>query len=220
VRIVRQNETEIVVEDSTLATAAVSGVIFLVLFPLGLALRWYSISCVSAPALVFALLRLRRTSFAFNAESKSVQWTRLSPVRREAGSIPFSDVQDVVIETKNPGNSSYLCRLLIRTATSSIPIRMGYSVRQDQATTIRATLLDFISAGAAAKPPSATNTINTDADRTQQLNDSIRSLLLQGKKIDAILLVQRSEHLDLTEATFRVNQIANQLGTRQSAPKA
>lgn len=181
-KIVRQTESEIVVEDSS------------------------------------PLLSLHNSTFVFNAKTQSIQWTRQRMFRKETGSIAFSEIQNIVLETTT-GDDRPRGRLAITTATDTMPMSDGYSASRDDAATICATLLNFIRPAPAAKSPTA-NVINTDAFRTQQLNDSIRLLLRQGKKIDAILLVQRSEHLDLTEATFRVNQVANRMGMKQTAAKA
>jgi hypothetical protein len=183
-KILRQSDSEILIEDSSL------------------------------------LFSLRKSTFLFSKPLQSIQWTLRRDFRKETGNVAFSEVQDIVIEKKNPGDTTQPCRLSLRTAKAAIPVSVGYNLQQDQASTLRATLLAFAKATAGAKPASATYMINTDALRTQQLNDSIRTLLNQGKKIDAILLVQRSEHLDLTEATFRVNQVANQMGPKQPAAKA
>jgi hypothetical protein len=219
-KIVRQTESEIVVEDSSVATNAILSVTFLVLFSLSLALRWYSIACVSAPALLFAVFRLRKSTFVFIAAAHSIQWTRLRVTRKEAGSIAFSDVQDIVVESRGPGPFGPMCRLSLRAATTTIPISIGDNVAQDQAAIVRDTLLAFVKTAPGAKPASPASPGNTDAARTQQLNAAIRLLLSQGKRFDAILLVQGNEHLDLTEATFRVNQVASQMETKQPAPKA
>lgn len=79
---------------------------------------------------------------------------------------------------------------------------------------LRDTLLHFVRperGSSAFSAATATLPLNPDAARTAALNDSIRGLLQQGRKVDAILLVRQSEHLDLTEATFRVNHIEHEL---------
>jgi hypothetical protein len=216
-KITRQTDSEIVVADSSLAANVVLGILFLVLFALGLALRWYIIACISAPALLLTVFRLRHSTVVLNAATHSIHWTRLHITRKETGSLEFPDVQDVVLVSRHPAHPARQFRLSVRTATADLPVSIGYSVRKDQAATIRATLLDFIRASAAPKPASAASAANTDAIRTQQLNDSICSLLRQGRKVDAILLVQQSDHLDLAEATFRVNQVASRMETKQPA---
>jgi hypothetical protein len=178
-KIVRQTDSEIVVEDSS------------------------------------SLFSLHKSTYAVNAATKSIQWNRLGMTGKQAGSLAFSEVQDIVIDTRKGGNPRQPCRLSIRTAAGTLPMSAGYKMSRESAATLRDTLLTFIRADAAQKSASAAATFNTDAVRTQQLNDAIRALLTQGKKIDAILLVQQSEHLDLTEATFRVNQVANQMGMKQ-----
>lgn len=215
-RIVRQNESEIVVEDSSVWISLVCGVVAVAICADVLIQGRYQLLLAAVLFVAFALLWLRRSRFVFSASMRSIQWTRLRMVRKQAGSIAFADVSDVVIESTDSNRANRLCRLSIRTAGGAAPMSDAYGTTQGHAATLRSTLLAFVRASSGGAPVMPAN---HDAVRTQQVNDSIRSLLSQGKKIDAILLVQHSEHLDLTEATFRVNQIANQMEIKQTAPK-
>jgi hypothetical protein len=216
-RIVRQNASEIVVADSSLSVFAICGgaALFLLVFAL-----WhgqYRTLIAGACLLLFALLWLRKSTFVFDRATQSIRWTRFRTGRTETGTIPFAEVRDICVEATSSGSANTICRLSIQTAAGTTPMSDAYSGSQHHAAIVRDTLLGFMRVDAAAKPVAPTN---NDADRAQQLNNSIRALLSQGKKIDAILLVRQSEHLDLTEATFRVNQVANKMGTKQPAPKA
>lgn len=216
-RIVRQNETEIVVEDSSVWISAICGLAAVGICAAAFFQSRYQLLLVAILFLVFALLWLRRTRFVFSGSLRSVQWTRLRMLRTQAGSIAFADVWDIFVDSSQGGNAKRLCRLCIRTSAATTPMSDAYGTTQAHAASLRTTLLEFVRTTAGAAPVVHAN---GDAARTQQLNESIRSLLAQGRKIDAILLIQQSDHLDLTEATFRVNQIANQMGMRTTAPKA
>jgi hypothetical protein len=91
----------------------------------------------------------------------------------------------------------------------------SYSGGHDRISKLRETLLGIIAAPGAQPAPAAATPANPDEVLAARLNADIRVLLQQGRKVDAILLVQRTEHLDLTEATFRVNQIAHQSQSRK-----
>lgn len=217
-KIVSQTETEIVVEDSSVWISAVFGVATVALCAWVLTTGQYQLLPAGVLFVVFALVWLRRSRFVFNAGTQSVQWSRLRMISKRSGSIAFADISDIVIEGPGADRTGRLCRLAIRTSTgAATPMSDVFDIAPESGTALRTTLLNLVQSPARSLSASAAN---ADAARTQQLNDSIRSLLIQGKKIDAILLVQQSEHLNLTEATFRVNQVANQMGTRQSAPKA
>jgi hypothetical protein len=107
-------------------------------------------------------------------------------------------------------------RLALVTRQGIVPMSDEYSSGHQQIEKVRTTIQQFIQpqtspafSGFTPAPP------NPDAARTATLNESVRALLKEGRKVDAILLVQRSEHLDLTEATFRVNHIENEIRSEQ-----
>jgi hypothetical protein len=218
-RIVRQNESEIVVEDSSLWMTVFCALCAVFIFWIALTHGQYKTLISGGIFLLMGLVCLRKATFVFSAKAQSIRWTRLRMGRIQTGNIAFPDVQDIATETTIASGARLRCRLSIRTGAGTTPMSDGYSASQDQAATVRAALLDFVLTASGAKTAGAASPVNTDAIRTLQLNDSIRSLLLQGKKIDAILLVRQSEHLDLTEATYRVNQVASQMQVKQPAAK-
>jgi hypothetical protein len=217
-RIVRQNDSEIVVRDSTLWVFAVCA--GAALFASSFAFSHGDKRALIAAAciLLFALAWLRRSTFVFDAATQSIRWTRFRLGKNVTGTIPFAEVRDICVESTSSGSANVICRLSIQTATGTTPMADAYSASPQYAATLRNSLLAFLrpSTGTTVAP----SVTNPDADRAHQLDNSIRSLLSQGRKIDAILLVQQSDHLDLTEATFRVNQIASKMGTKEPAPRA
>jgi hypothetical protein len=219
-RIVRQTESEVVVEDSSLWMTVFCAICAAFIFAFALTHGQYKTTISGVVFLLIGLVCLRRSKFVFSMKTQSVQWTRLRMGRRQTGTIAFSGVRDIVIETAIASGARPRCRLAIETAAGTTPLSDAYSASQDHAAAVRDTLLNFVLAASAPKPASTANAVNTDAIRTQRLNDSIGSLLRQGKKVDAILLVQQSDHLDLTEATFRVNQVASQMEKKQPAAQA
>jgi ribosomal protein L7/L12 len=52
------------------------------------------------------------------------------------------------------------------------------------------------------------------ADGAAELDASIRSLLKQGRKIDAVTLVRTRENLGLTQAVQRVNDVEKRMKAR------
>jgi hypothetical protein len=215
-RIVRQSDSAIVVRDSTLWVFAVctGAALFAASFAFTHGDRRSLIA--AACILLFAVVWLRRSTFTFDRASQSVRWRRFRTGKTETGTIPFAEVRDICVESTTSGQANVICRLTIQTATGTTPMADAYSANSRHAAALRTTLLRFIHAGEAAGPAAAAN---ADDDRTRQLNNSIRSLLAQGRKIDAILLVRQTDHLDLTEATYRVNQVASQMDAKQPSTR-
>jgi len=52
---------------------------------------------------------------------------------------------------------------------------------------------------------------NPDAAHVAELDDSIRKFLNRAANSMPSCMVERTDHLDRTEATFRVNRIANHM---------
>jgi hypothetical protein len=169
-----------------------------------------------AVTLALALVWARRSTFTFSAATQRIDYTRLRWLRTASGTIPFSDVQAVHIETMSSDKGTMVYRLALATREGSLPMSDEYSGGRKHIECLRDTIQQFIQPAASSNlaafaPPAA----NPDAARTAALDDSVRNLLQQGRKVDAILLVRQSEHLDLTEATFRVNHIENQIKSEE-----
>jgi hypothetical protein len=216
-KIVRQTPTELVVLDSSLSISA----IFLVA---GLFVLYFVIfqgdrraAGAAGISLLVALAWLRRSTFTFSAALQRIDWKRLRWFRVTGGTIPFSEVQSINIEATSGGKGVPTYRLAIATPHSIVPMSDVYTPGEEHFQSLRDTIQQFVKPAASSAPvsgfsaASASITVNSDAARTAALNDSIRGLLQQGRKVDAILLVRQTEHLDLTEATFRVNHIEAQL---------
>ncbi|HEX4007070.1 MAG TPA: hypothetical protein VHX60_12920 [Acidobacteriaceae bacterium] len=223
-KIVRQTNSKIVVRDSSLWIASVCGVAFLVVFFATLATRNYRGTIASGLLLVFAIAWLRRSNFVFDGPAQMVRWKRLRYLRLASGAIPFSEVLAINVESSSSDKANVLTyRLSIATTGGNVPMSDVYSSGHGAVAALQDRLQSFVipSRAPAASPlPDAPpdQSGDVDAQHTSQLNGSIRSLLQQGRKIDAILLVQRTDHLDLTEATFRVNQIDHQMKSERMGP--
>jgi hypothetical protein len=194
--IVRQSPQELVVVDSS---------------------RWISVLCALAGAaiiwaaiakhqprgilgaglfLLFAFLADSRTIFTFDAIGRVVSWSGRRLFTTESGAIPFAQVVDVTVEAIS-GHGGPAYRLAILTAEGSTPMAYGYrgmgNIRQLRAT-IRAVVRPETIAGTTPERP-----LGDEA--------SIRSLLRQGRRIDAIHLLQSSENIKLSQAAARVDAL-------------
>lgn len=216
-KIVSQTETQIVVRDSSLWISVLCGLGFLfVLTMTARAGNWKGM-LGSGLLLLFALAWVRRSTFTFDAGAQKIRWRRLRMLRMASGEIRFSAVQDIRLDESTGGGSAAnvtIYRPTIVTANGDVPMADVYSSGRDHFTRLREALLAFVRGQTPPAQPGALDA-TSDAARAAELNESIRVLLRQGRKVDAILLVQRTDHLDLTEATFRVNQVEIQMKTNK-----
>lgn len=213
-KIIRQTPTEIVVRESSLWVGVVCGLIPAVLLGVTAAFRGWGAFVFSVLFLVFFFLNLRKYDFTFDAAAQRIRWRRFRWFAAASGEIPFSGVQDIALETTTSAKgNAIIYRLTLVTPQGKVPMSDSYSGGHDRIVKLRETLLGFIAAPGAQPAPATPP--NPDEVHAARLNADIRVLLQQGRKVDAILLVQRTEHLDLTEATFRVNQIAHQPQSRK-----
>lgn len=215
-KIVRQSPNELVVRDSSVWLSAIfiAAAVFLLYFVVVQGDRRALVAM--AVTLALALVWARRSTFTFNAATQRIDYTRLRWLRTASGTIPFSDVQAVDVQAMSGDNGTMIYRLALATREGAVPMSDEYSGGQKYIDSLRDTIQQFI------RPAPSQNysmftapAANPDAARTAALDGSVRSLLQQGRKVDAILLVRESEHLDLTEATFRVNHIENQIKSEE-----
>lgn len=213
-KIIRQTETELVAEESshwTTILCALVSLIFLYLAVIG-GMRNGYIS--AALFLVFALSWLSRTTFTFDATAKIIRWKRLRSFRMSSGTIPFTSVQAIQLDPVSSERGSVTTwRLNLVTAQGPVNMCSVDRAGHDRIASLRDTLVQIVQpTGQPETPESATPSAdNPDATRAAALDEAIRKLLQQNRKIDAILLVQQTDHLDLTEATFRVNRVGKSM---------
>jgi hypothetical protein len=218
-KIVSQSETQIVVRDSSLWISVLCGLGFLFVLTLTTRAGNWKGMLGSGLLLVFAMAWVRRSTFTFDASAQKIRWRRLRMFRMASGELPFSAVQDIRLDESTGGGSASnvtIYRPTIVTASGDVPMADVYSSGCDHITGLRKKLLAFVRGEPVAVSGPGAVADNTDATDAAELNESIRALLQQGRKVDAILLVQRTDRLDLTEATFRVNQVDIQMKTNKS----
>jgi hypothetical protein len=213
-KIVRQTESELVVEESshwsTILCAATS-LFFLYLAVID-GLRNGYIS--AALFFVFALSWLSRSTFTFDAVATTIRWKRLRSFRISTGTIHYSSVQAINLDPVSSDRGS-VTTWRLNLVTTAGPVMMCNVDRagHNRIASLRESLVQLVqpTGQLEAPQPDAPPADNPDAARAAELDGSVRKLLQQGRRIDAIMLVQSTDHLDLTEATFRVNRIAHNM---------
>lgn len=215
-KMTRQNETELVFQDSSYGFAAIFA-----LCSLGVALVAFHISdrrllTPAALLLLFSLAWLRRSTVVFDAASQTVRWTRVRPTRRSSDALPFTAISDVVLQTSSSPNGANLYRLALVARDARIipfcdPYSGGSAIRY---AAMREAALKILarSAQPASSSPAAPSAPEPDA-----LDASIRALLQQGRTIEAIELARASGQVTLSAAKQRVYRIRQQIPSREIA---
>jgi hypothetical protein len=197
-RIVRQTEQELVIRDSM---TWLSVFFALVSSPLLYAALVHGAKTQFAAGifLLIALFCLRRTTFVFDARQRIVRWHGIRVLKVYSGSMPFSEITEIGTETMPSPHGQPLYRLTLITQQGRTPLSDNYGGGGQRVDKIRETIATFIKL----------DTASTGGD--SELDASIRSLLQQGRKIDAITLVRTREDLDLTQAVLRVEEVGKRM---------
>lgn len=199
-KIVRQTETELVVQDSSMWLSVVLAAC--AFFPTYIAISQHDHRMFRAAGALtlFAIPWLRRATFAFDGATQTIRWRRLRYLWTRTGSIPFSDVRGIDIQSTLGGNSNVtIYRLALVTPQATVPMSDVYSSGESRIVSVRDAIEGFLKLAPTGRTASRTMAADFDA--------SVRSLVQEGRKIDAIQLLQSFEKLSLTEATQRVNAI-------------
>jgi hypothetical protein len=201
-RITRHTAQELVVVDSALG---ISAVLFLASLPLFYAAtRPGKIGALFGGILFLlgAVVWIRKTTFIFDAGEQRVRWQGRKILKVENGVIPFGEITGIGTEATFGSNGSNTYRLTILTRGGLVPLAYTYGGNQQSYASVREEIMRFLHLEApetkAVPGPEGAAAI----DET-----SVRSLLSQGRKIDAVSLVRSSGHLGLTEAVRLVEEI-------------
>jgi hypothetical protein len=152
---------------------------------------------VVALFLLFAVLADARTRFAFDAIARVVRWKGRRFLRTQSGTIAFDEIHDITVEAAATAHGAAGFRLAILTDKGVRPMAYGYSA-VGNFERMRETILAMV------RPE-----IHVELAPARPMADesSIRSLLRQGRRIDAIHLLRSTEKLSLSEAVLRINAI-------------
>lgn len=211
-KIVRQSDTELVLESGSLWTSVLLAIASLPLF-YAATLPGEQVSVmVGIFFLVAAVILLRRTTIVFDAAAQIASWKRLHFFRVTSGSIPFAQITGIGTETTSGSSGSTLHRLTLLTAQKPIPLSDSYSSGRDSVASLRKSLQSFMESHGHAVPilaPTAPPLALPDPEA------AIRSLIRQGRKLDAIRLLESSRHIGMAAATQRVEDIAARMRTKR-----
>ena len=195
-RVTRRSETELLVEDSSLWIAAVCGIAAVVLVFAGVTKGNRGALASAGFFLLCGLFWIRKSTFVFDSARRAVNWKRLAVLKTTSGTLSFDDITGVGLETSLGSDSGGTYRLALLTRDSSVPLSDAYSSGRQRYDNMRQEIAAFVGGTAAAG---------------SSLEDSVRSLLRQGRRIDAISLLRTTEGLGLTDAVARVDGIEDRM---------
>jgi hypothetical protein len=202
-RITSQTPQELVVEDNSVWLAYVCAASAVVIICFSMAQNKINGVLGASLFLLFAMIADRRMTVTFDAVQRVVRWRGEKHFKVESGTIPFDDITDIGTEAWN-SDAGTRFRLAILTSEGSMPLAYTYTSRLDEYAPLRQQILDFIKPGSymPSLPPGILSS-GIPAD----LEPSIRSLLAQGRKIDAVTLLRSTQHIDLTDAMSRIEAL-------------
>jgi len=144
-----------------------------------------------------AFLFWRKEVVVFDAARQQALWWRRRAFKSASATVPFSEIKGIGMEASAAGEHGKLTyRLTILTADKPVPMSDAYAGDRGHYDALKAEICEFLH-------------IDSGEASTSSVGDenSIQSLLKQGRKIDAIQLVRVSQKIGLTEAVDRVNEI-------------
>jgi hypothetical protein len=198
----RNAEGVLVVRNSTLWVSAMFGVLVVILIGAAFSSGEKRLCRPAAVMAGFAVLCMSKYTFVFDATQRTVRWQTMRFGRRKAGSMPFDAVKrSAPSEPGKSGRPTY--RLAMVTAEGAMPLSSGYGGTSERCVALQSEILQVLRPGqtVAAAPPATSI--------AAQLDSSIRTLVAQGRKIDAIKPLT-SAGMNLTEAKQRADEIEQQ----------
>jgi hypothetical protein len=205
-RIRRQSGQELVVEDSGIALSVVLFLCSLPLFYVSTLPGKLGALFGACFFLLASLVFLRKTTFVFDAGESMVHWKGRKFLKVTRGDIPFKDVTGIGTETAFGSNNSTSYRLTVLTTQGPVPMAFMYGGNREKYESIREAILRFL------HPEMPTAVTDRQGHSEPAIDEaSIRSLLGQGRKVDAIELVRTSTKVGLTAAVRCVEEVENRM---------
>jgi hypothetical protein len=205
-KILRQTQLELVTVESTLWISIFFALVSLIMIYAAIASGQLKLLFSAGVFALLALVCIWKKTFVFDAMQRVVRWNGRKIFKTESGTIPFDEIADIGTEARSSGDSRgrAMYRLTILTPQGSVPMAYGYGGYRPRYDSLRKTILALVKPEShTAAAPEATTSESNDADD----DPSVRSLLAQGRKIDAITLVRNSDDLGFAQAVQRVEEV-------------
>ena len=159
---------------------------------------------------LFVLLFWRREVVVFDSARQQALWNRRRLFRVASGTVPFSTITGIGMESTSAKNNVLVYRLTILTSQGSVPMSDNFAGGLKKYEKLKREILEFLKLDSGEASSALAAVVSGCIDEA-----SVRSLLSQGRRIDAIQLVGSTQKISLTEATERVNAIYHQMKETQ-----
>lgn len=206
--IVRKTNQELVIADSSIWLS-----IFLSCVTLLLLYRTIIIQAGPVYYLVVgfiglcALLFWRKEVVIFDSGRQQALWNRRRLFRIASGTVPFSDIAGIGLETTSTKNNVLMYRLAILTLQGSVSMSDNHAGDLQNYEKLKREILEFLKLDSGEMKSAPDSALSGGIDDEA----SVRSLLRQDRRIDAIQLVRSTRKISLAEATDQVNAIYHQM---------
>ena len=153
---------------------------------------------------LFAFVSWRRETVTFDSAAQQVQWTRRRAFSVASGTVPFSEMRGIGMDSMTDNHGVLTYRLTILTSGDPVPMSDVYGGGQAHYESLRNQILEYLH-------------MDQNAQSSPEPGDeaSIRALLTEGRKIDAIEAMRKRYQLGLAEAVDRVNEIDEKMKAAQ-----
>ena len=195
----RRDGDRIIFEDAPVVVPAVFGLAALfvlgrfVLIQLGLVVpehpSW-TLLLTAAISLGCALVFFRRDSTIFDEAARSLTWSKWTPLGRTGGAIAYDEITGVTVETMSGSETVPSARVVVHTATDTVPLTAHYSASLDRWEPVAIRIRQLVGLGT--------------ADLTE---DSLRAMVAQGRKIDAVRHLRLKTGMSLADARHAVERL-------------
>jgi len=202
-KIVRKTESELVTADSGLFLCWLFTVVGVVLSIVSVQPGRHGMLFGAGFLLLCAMICLRKTTFTFDRARGIAFWRRRKIFAISSGEIPLRDISDIGFDTMIGQHGEMTYRLIVMTASGRVPMADMYGGGQKYYESVRDAIVEFLA--------SCSSTADRTAVGEEGDASSLRALIQQGRKLDAIAMVRSKENLDLAHAKERVDEIDRQL---------
>jgi hypothetical protein len=161
--------------------------------------RLIALLASAATCFVIAIVFLETAEVEFSRPTHLVQWRRRWGFRERSGSIPFSDIQSVMVERPLGDTGTPSRRVVLKTRDGAmVPLTVGYQPDGDDAIL---KIADRIRA-----------LVGHDVAATSR--HDLEALIAGGRTIEAIRVLREREGLSLTDAKQRVEELRRKASSR------
>ena len=144
-KIARQTETQLVVEDNSVWITVVLAIASAPLFYAATRPGNHGNLVTAFFFLVCSLAFLRRSRFVFDTAQQAVHWSRLRIFKTSSGMIPFSEITGINTEsTCGRSGGSRIYRLTVATTHGCVPMTDSYGSGRATHAAVREAILVFL----------------------------------------------------------------------------